>query len=156
MIISAQRKLEGHISLKGEIGSEMAKVCESMDKIKGKIKANCLTKENPKGTLLSKQEDYLQCLEIRHRDFEQLLTKDELKWAENLETKRQEASLIEEKLKTMLERQKAEIDALLMGSLSMYMPTTPTQVTLKKLPMWGEKVAADAINFEWPSSEMVD
>ena len=44
----------------------------------------------------------------------------------------------------------------------MEVPTTsaelfrPKTFVLKKLPMWGEQVAADAINFEWPTQEIFD
>ena len=38
-------------------------------------------------------------------------------------------------------------------SMGMY---APAKFTLKKLPMWGWQVAADDINFEWPTQEMLD
>ena len=45
--------------------------------------------------------------------------------------------------------------------MSLYTPTgliggSESRFTLKKLPMWGEQVAADAINFEWPTQEIFE
>ena len=59
----------------------------------------------------------------------------------------------------MLERQRAEIEAFMRQSMDMStsagLPLGP-RFTLKKLPMYGYQVEADAINFEWPTQEMVD
>ena len=62
----------------------MAKAHESLDRVRGKIRANMLNEQNSLGLLTSDQNDYLQCLEMNHRDLEQLLRKDEAKWVKNL------------------------------------------------------------------------
>ena len=92
MVKQAQRRVDGFNSLKGEIDEDMAKAHESLDRVRGKIQANTLSEHNPHGLLSGNQNDYLKCLEMKHRDFEQLLKKDEARWAENLQTKREEAN----------------------------------------------------------------
>ena len=70
----------------------MVKVHEFVDKVRAKIKANALNEQNPNGILTSDLNDYLQCLEMNHRDLKQLLRKDEVKWAQNLENKKRDAN----------------------------------------------------------------
>ena len=70
MVKQAQRRVDGFNSLKGELDEEMAKAHESLDKVRGKIRANALNGQNPHGLLTGDQNDYLQCLEMNHRDLE--------------------------------------------------------------------------------------
>ena len=81
MVKQAQRRVTGYYSLKGEINEEMTKVRESIKRVRDKIKANVQNEQNPHGLLTSDNNDYLQCLEMNHGDFERLLGKDEAKWA---------------------------------------------------------------------------
>ena len=69
----------------------MAKAHESLDRVRGKIRANMLNEQNSLGLLTSDQNDYLQCLEMNHRDLEQLFRKDEAKWVQNLDDKKKDA-----------------------------------------------------------------
>ena len=54
---------------------------------------------------------------------------------------------------SLLEKQKAEILALMTGTTNIQsMP----KATLKRLPMWGTGVNADQVNFEWPTQDLLD
>lgn len=136
----------------------MATVHDSIGKVRNKIKDNILSEENPVGLLTLKKQDYLQCLDMNYRHLNEMLREDEIKWALNLETKKGVADQVNQELKTLLERQKAAIDAFMKRSMSMYTPVGQSEAkfTLKKLPMWGEQAAAHEINFEWPTQEMVN
>lgn len=62
---------------------------------------------------------------MNYRDLEALLRKDEIKWAENLQTRQQEAETIQEKMRAMIERQKSELDSLMSQCMSVFTPGCP-------------------------------
>ena len=103
MVKQAQRRVDGFNSLKGEIDEDMAKAHEFLERVRGKIRANVLNEQNPHGLLTNDQNDYRQCLEMNHRDLEQLFRKDEAKWAHNLDDKKKDASQIQAKIKELIE-----------------------------------------------------
>ena len=82
MVSAAEKKLAGFKLVKAEIDAEIAKVHEGLDAARSKINENIWSKENRDGFLTGKQEDYLKCLEIKHRDLELLFRQDEAKWTE--------------------------------------------------------------------------
>ena len=53
----------------------------------------------------------------------------------------------------MLSKQQKKLEALL--NPLMIVIKRP-RFTLRKLPMWGEQVAVNQIDFEWPTQEMLD
>ena len=77
--------------IKGEINTGMVRVHEALDDVRKKIRENCKSEQNQDGLLTGKQEDYLQCLEMDYRKFEQLLRQNEANWADNLDVKKREA-----------------------------------------------------------------
>ena len=70
MVEQAQRRVEGFNSIKGEFDEDMAIMREILDRVRGKVRANALNGQNLQGLLTSDLNDYLQCLEVNHRDFE--------------------------------------------------------------------------------------
>ena len=48
----------------------MAKAHESLDRVRGKIRANVVNERNPHGLLIGDKNDYFQCLEMNYRDLE--------------------------------------------------------------------------------------
>ena len=81
---------------------------------------------------------------MKHRELQFLFRQDEAKWTENLLIKKREAKEVNAKLK-------AKFEALINSSMSMLGEIAPPKIkfTLRKLPMWGEQVTHEKINFEW-------
>ena len=104
IVARAERKSAGFRSLKSEIDSEMARIHEALDGVRRKIRENIVSDENEDGLLTGRNDDYLKCLEINHRELELLLRKDEVKWAENLEIAKRDAREINEELHAFFER----------------------------------------------------
>ena len=102
MMATAEIKMTGFNILKGEIDASMAKVHDALDDVRTKIRENARSKHNQDGLLTSKQEEYLQCLEIDYRKLENLLNQDEEKWAKNIEVKKSKAKEFDEKLKALV------------------------------------------------------
>ena len=102
MKATAEIKMTGFNILKGEIDASMAKVHDALDDVRTKIRENARSKYNQDGLLTSKQEEYLQCLEIDYRKLENLLNQDEEKWAKNIEVKKSKAKEFDEKLKALV------------------------------------------------------
>ena len=66
----ADSKVSGIRGLKEEILSDMAVVNQKLDQVNQKIKDNIISDRNPNGLLKKKEEDYLKCLELNHRELE--------------------------------------------------------------------------------------
>ena len=62
-----------------------------LDALQQKVKANLKTEQNPDGLLTRQESKYLDCLSIKHSEFENILMQDEAYWAENTELARSEA-----------------------------------------------------------------
>ena len=58
-----------------------------------------------------------------------------------------------EKLQAFVEEQQAKLEALMSSPINIFNEIQPPVIkyTLRKLPMWGEKVTPDMINFQWPT-----
>ena len=63
----------------------MAKVLQELEHIKLKFRANLLTDNNQDGLLVQSEQDYIACLEIKHRSLEELLRRDAAHWGLDLE-----------------------------------------------------------------------
>lgn len=107
MVKQAQRRVDEYNVLQSELYDEMMKLSDSLERVKGKIRVNVLSEQNQNGLLMSDEQDYLKCLDMNHRGFEELLRKDEVKWSENHDTKMLDAANIGAKIQELMEQQQA-------------------------------------------------
>ena len=66
-------------------------VLEKLEQMSNKVKANIKNDANKDGLLINDEEQYLQCLKVGHRDFEELLQKDDAHWAWNIDDAQKES-----------------------------------------------------------------
>ena len=74
-----------------------------------KIKDNVQTDENPEGLLTLPEEEYLSCLDVRHRDLDQILRSGEEKCAEDLHKAHGVARLMQETLQKLISEQQQQL-----------------------------------------------
>ena len=94
----AESKVSGFRALRSEIEDAMMIVDNKLGEIREKIQSNVLTERNDEGFFTGAQEQYLDCLKVRHEELKNLLGQDEQHWTECLEAAKRDASLIEDKL----------------------------------------------------------
>ena len=125
----------------------------NIESVKAIIRQHVNSKENPTGVLTSEESEYLGCVDIKSDRLQELLNSDETKWIDNNELIKKKALEIASQLSKFVEKQKEELNRMMKYSLS---KLVPRKSKLKKLPMWGEQVKEDQIDFEWPTEEILD
>ena len=159
MVAVAENRLACYLQVKSEVDTQMAQIHERVQNVKCIIKENVQSDENLSGVLTREETLYLECIEIKHVQLENLMRQDEAHWAENLEIIKRQAQEIQDEIKTFLAQQQEQLQSMINRSLSMSRVSSAIAVikpkfTLRKLPMWGQQVHADQINFDWPTEEM--
>ena len=96
----------------------------------------------------------MTCFELKHRELEDIFRQDEHQLAENIEVSKREADEIKKEIREFLEKQRQGLQAII--DKRMRLQTPSPKFKLRKLPMWGEQVTDENINFEWPTQEMLD
>lgn len=122
----AETNLAVFNALKTEIDRDMAAIHDKIEGIKKKIKEHSLTIVNPNGLFRQKDEDYFKCLELNHRQLEQLFRQDAAELTKELREVKSSVRKIDKSLEECLIRQRKEIEAILN-------PAKPPRFTLRKL-----------------------
>ena len=84
--------------LKSEIDDDMQIVQEKLDEVASKIRANIANAHNRDGLLLGAEKDYIDCLKVKHRELEELLSRDEAHWIRQVEITKREAGRVLQEL----------------------------------------------------------
>ena len=80
----------------------MLTVLEKLDQMSRKIKENIKSEANVDGLLIGEEEQYLECLKLGHRDFEELMQKDDAHWAWNIEDAKKEVEDLKQEFEKIL------------------------------------------------------
>ena len=98
----AKKKLDNFRTFKVDVDIEVQKVLFRLDGLRHRIRESMIGSDNKNGFLKRKEEDYLKCLEIDHKQLEKLLKQDETMLVESLETAGKKAIRINENIQKLL------------------------------------------------------
>lgn len=84
IIACAEGKLVRFHHVKSDVDDKMAVVHTTLNEIRQLIKGNINCKGNLDGVLSRRIVQYMACLEIKHREFENLFRQDEEQLMENI------------------------------------------------------------------------
>ena len=130
---------------------------QRIEAIRLKIRANAQNAGNIEGLLTRPVQQYLSCLEIRHQDLEDLFRQDDAFWTKNLQKAQTTSQEIQQQLQAILERSQQEMQALMMlQTQGISAAAQRSNRVIRRMPMWGQKVEENAINFSWPTQEIID
>ena len=96
IIAKSEKRIIAFHSLKAELDADLSKVHEQLEAVRTKFKANLHTANNYEGLLMQSEQKYLDCLEIKHRELEELLRRDAVHWDLDLEKTKSEAANLQE------------------------------------------------------------
>ena len=108
IVNKAQSQIENFNTLNNEINEDMRLLNIGIQVLGMKIKKNLKNDENKDGLLTRPEEDYLQCLELKKDQLDELLRQDEAYWAENLDLMKKEAEKLQEKAASDSKRMMAD------------------------------------------------
>lgn len=97
-------------------------------------------------------EHYMRCVDIDNQNFQELLDRDQADWDLNLANTKQEVLTIQERLRSFMEQQTRALQVFLKQEKLVKL----RNFNLKKLPLWGEQVPAEMVNFQWPTEEQLE
>ena len=90
-----------------------------------------MTKENPNGLLTKSEMSYVGCLEIRHRELENLLRQDLAFWKQNQKKAKSEANGLNSKMEAFMAQTMKTMQSMIT------IETRPIfKNVLSKLPCW--------------------
>ena len=133
------------------IDQDLDGISEQLLLVKQKFMGQIHNDDNKKGVLTSKLESYIECLSYARSNLGKLLDKDEKKWEDNLEQTQKGLEKMTEKLQLMLVQQEVMLAKVLNPAQFI-----KKKLVLKRLPMWGEQVDDDKIDFQWPTEEILE
>ena len=83
MLSNAESRRTTFAQVKTEIDSKLMIAHTNLDEVKALIKGNIQSTANPKGTFTGEEQEYLDCLQLSHVKFEDLMRRDGAHWEEN-------------------------------------------------------------------------
>ena len=105
IIEKAELRLQNFKQVRSEIDDEVVQVLEVLTSLAQRIKDNLQTDDNPEGVLELPEEEYLSCLDVRHRDLDEILRSGEEKCAEDLVKAHGVARMMQESLQKLINEQ---------------------------------------------------
>lgn len=130
----------------------MAVLLQMLNEIRQVIKSNINCKDNLDGVLSRREVQYMACLELKHRELEDLFQQDEHQLAENIENSKRQADEVKAEIEALMEKQRQDLQAIFDRRKMLQSPKP--KFKLRKLPIWGKNDTP--INFEWPTQEIMD
>ena len=88
---TAGKQVESFGKLKAEINSQIGNINERILALRMLVRENIQSEDSPLGLLRGKEEQYLECLDLKQAALNELLKKDEAHWNLNQEQARQKA-----------------------------------------------------------------
>ena len=106
MIDGAEQKLVRLHQAKSDVDDKMAVVHQTLQEVRQIIQNNLHNKDNLDGVMTRKEPQYMACLELKHRELEDLFRQDEHHLAENIELSKRRAAEIKTEIEALMERQR--------------------------------------------------
>ena len=119
-------------------------------------------KNDRDGLLTGELDKYTACLQLQDENLNPMLNIDQAKWTDDLESTKKYVDKMAEKIHIQTQKHQMALEKILNEDLIALSATqqgkgkAESKFTLRRLPMWGEEVSEDEINFFWPSQIELD
>ena len=109
IISTAEKQQAGFNELKSAIDGKMLGVHQTLEEVRQMIRDNIKSPQHLEGLLTRREAHYLGCLELNHRELENLFREDQAQWAENVEIAKRNSEQINQKLVAFIEKQRQDL-----------------------------------------------